>query len=351
MADSAENKLVSHPAIERFLRYLLQEKRKSGHTAEAYRNDLNDFFNYLQLQSYEKQNKERFKVTREGMHFGEISLQSIQSDNVRSWLARLKGEEKYSARTINRKISSLKSFFKYYLRMGEIAKWPMDKVVFQKLPKRLPVYLEEDSTKKLFENLNFRQKDQSGVGKKEGKEPTPAELWRAATERLIIVILYQTGIRRAELIGLEVAKIDSARNTVKVRGKGDKERIIPVHKELVDAMLEYHEAKTRVFDEAIRGGKRYAGNENLLIREDGTELTPSIVYTAVKKNLKEVTTLEKKSPHVLRHTFATHLTYNGAELNAVKELLGHASLAATQIYTHNTIEKLKEIHAKAHPKA
>jgi integrase/recombinase XerC len=170
-----------------------------------------------------------------------------------------------------------------------------------------------------------------------------ADDWTGRTEKLILQLLYHTGMRQAELIGLKESQIDFAKDSIKVLGKGSKERIIPVGKELLTAVKEYMEQKQREIDQPNR--------IHLLVRTNGQPLYPKWVYNAVKKYLSKVTTIDKKSPHILRHTFATHLTNNGADLNAVKELLGHSSLAATQIYTHNTIEKLKDVYKKAHPKA
>ena len=163
------------------------------------------------------------------------------------------------------------------------------------------------------------------------------------TERLILQLLYHTGMRQAELIGLKESQIDYTKSSLKVLGKGSKERIIPVSAELIQSFRDYIKLKTETIHSPDRA--------YLLVRENGLRLYPKWVYNCVKKYLSLVTTIEKKSPHILRHTFATHLTNNGADLNAVKELLGHSSLAATQIYTHNTIEKLKDVYKKAHPKA
>lgn len=349
---------LPHPAISEFIAYIRGEKRSSAHTAEAYQNDLTDFFQFLLLERYEKRDKGGKLVTRTGGYgLGSVKLTEIRADWVRSWVATLKTDEQYSPRTINRKISSLKSFFKYFLRIGAISKIPMERVVSQKLPGRLPVYLEEKNTEALFnnlraisENLHFgdmAEKDPMMLNVEQGKAIT----WRVMTEQLLLSILYQTGIRRAELIGLKRSAIDGARGQLKVLGKGNKERLIPVSVQLLKAMQKYDDYKKEYLGDETRAEKGYAGNELLLVRESGKELTPSFVYSTVKKYLGEVTSQQKKSPHVLRHTFATHLTYHGADLDAVKELLGHASLAATQIYTHNTIESLKEIHKQAHPKA
>jgi integrase/recombinase XerC len=294
--------------VASFLSYLQFEKRYSSHTITVYEEDLQQFYTYLQ---------EQF-----GMQ--EPALKEIASSFVRSWLASLK-EAKNSAKTINRKISSLKSFFKYHLRTGELEQSsPMTTIVSPKIPKRLPVYVEQKDTDTLFQHVEF------------------PDTWSGKTDRLILAIFYNTGMRRSELVNLKESQVNAAANTIKVLGKGNKERVIPVSPVLITEINEYIASK-----KTIESPDRVY----LLINEKGKQVHVQYVYNAVKSYLSLVTTVDKKSPHVLRHTFATHLTNNGADLNAVKELLGHSSLAATQIYTHNTIEKLKDIYKKAHPKA
>jgi integrase/recombinase XerC len=297
----------SNKHVASFLSYLQFEKRYSNHTILAYEEDLQQFFVYLM---------EQF-----GMQ--EPALKEIAPSFVRSWLASLK-EAKNGAKTINRKISSLKSFFKYHLRIGALEQSPMATIVSPKIPKRLPVYVDEKDTNTLFQHVEF------------------PDTWSGRTDRLILAIFYNTGMRRSELVNLKEKQVNAAANTIKVLGKGNKERVIPVSAALITEINEYIAAKT-----SIESSDRVY----LLINEKGEQVSAAYVYRAVKTYLSLVTTVDKKSPHVLRHTFATHLTNNGADLNAVKELLGHSSLAATQIYTHNTIEKLKDIYKKAHPKA
>jgi integrase/recombinase XerC len=289
--------------VDRFLRYLQFEKRYSAHTVRAYADDLRDFFIWL-----------------EGT-FGKTSLAEISSPMVRSWLADNK-DRGLAVKSINRKISSLKSFFKYMLVTGVLTKTPMTSVRSPRIPRKLPVYVQESEMEKTI---------------------SPVEGFEGATQILIVEILYATGIRLSELIGIRELDFDLHTSTLKVLGKGKKERIIPVSAVLIERLHQYlKEKKAQDFS----GGESY-----LLLTPSGKKLYPKYVYRAVKSYLAQITTLQKKSPHVLRHSFATHLTNNGAELNAVKELLGHASLAATQIYTHNSIEKLKEIHSRAHPKS
>jgi integrase/recombinase XerC len=292
-------------AIREFLDHLKFQKRYSQHTIISYRNDLDSFYTYLKEQ------------------FGETCLEDIKTAFVRSWLAELK-EGGMESKTINRKISALRSFFKFQLRCKTITVSPMTAVISPKVSKRLPQFVNKDEIDKLFNEIEF------------------PDTWDGRTDRLLLELFYNTGMRQAELVGLKEVHIAKNNSSIKVLGKGNKERIIPVSKQLMTAMQEYMTAK-KDLDEA--------DHVVLLVNSKGKKLGSRYVYNTVNSYLKQVTTIGKKSPHVLRHTFATHLMNNGADLNAVKELLGHSSLAATQIYTHNTIEKLKDIHKKAHPKA
>ena len=292
--------------IRSFLDYLKFQKRYSQHTITSYQNDLSAFFNYLKMQ------------------FDESLVKNIKPSFIRTWLAQLKSEG-ISSKTINRKISSLKSFFKYQLKQGLIEVSPMSTIISPKVGKRLPQFVEKKDMDTLFDHVEF------------------PDNWAGRTDRLLLQILYNTGIRQAELIGLKENQIDHLNNAIKVLGKGSKERIIPVSNTLMGVITTYSAEKKKQFSNA--------DTAFLLVNEKGKKLYPKYVYNVAKKYLALVTTIDKKSPHILRHTFATHLTNNGADLNAVKELLGHSSLAATQIYTHNTIEKLKDIFKKAHPKA
>jgi integrase/recombinase XerC len=290
--------------LNAFLAYLQFEKRYSLHTITAYSNDLVQFFDFVETQY-------------EGIPFTHIT-----GTMVRTWLASMK-EEEMTGKTLNRKISSLKSFFKYQIQQGQLVKSPMETVISPKVNKRLPAFVAEQDMEQLLTNLEF------------------AEGWKGYTEKLVIQLFYATGMRLSELINCKEQQLDLSKRIVKVLGKGNKERMIPISPELAQELKQYIQQKP---DSAI-------GNNHLFVTEKGKALQPRAVYTFVKFYLSQVTTLQKKSPHVLRHSFATHLMNNGADLNAVKELLGHASLAATQVYTHNTIEKLKEVFAKAHPKA
>jgi integrase/recombinase XerC len=289
-----------------FLDYLKYEKRYSAHTVISYQTDLIDFFDYINVQ------------------FNDVSLKDISHNFIRSWLASLKNKG-LTAKTLNRKISSLKSFFKYQLKTGMIEGSPMINVISPKISKRLPVFVNEDDTKKMVESLNQSTED-----------------WKTLNAKMLIAIFYSTGMRLSELITLKEKQIDFSKSQIKVLGKGNKERIIPVSKEIAGIIRNYQQLKKKDFERT---------EDVLLVTEKGKKIYPKYAYLLVNKFLGEASTLDKRSPHVLRHTFATHLMNHGADLNAVKELLGHSSLAATQVYTHNSIEKLKNVHKKTHPKA
>ncbi len=293
-------------AIQDFLDYLKFQKRYSQHTVTSYQNDLVAFFDFLEMQ------------------FGDTRLPDIKPTFARSWLAQLK-QQGMESRTISRKISTLKTFFKHQLKLQTITVSPMATVQSPKLNKRLPGFVQKEDISTLLKDVDF------------------PDTWEGRTECLLIQLFYNTGIRQAELLGLKEMQVDKHGGAIKVLGKGSKERIIPVSNEMMRSLLEYIAAKRQNFEQF--------DNSYLLVSGKGKKLYPRYVYNVVNKYLSMVTTIDKKSPHVLRHSFATHLMNNGADLNAVKELLGHSSLAATQIYTHNTIEKLKDIHKKAHPKA
>jgi integrase/recombinase XerC len=298
----------THSAIQPFIDYLKFEKRYSPHTILAYQDDLEEFTAFLAAEF------DMLKPT----------LTEISASLVRSWLAHLK-EEKKTAKTINRKISSLKSFFKYHLLRGNLEKTPMSSVTAPKISKRLPQYVEQQDIKTLFDQVEF------------------PDTWKGRTDKLLLSVFYHTGMRLAELVNLKESQVNKSGNTLKILGKGNKERLVPISPGLVASILDYMSRK--------RAELEGPDTTYLLVNDKGKKLYPKYVYLSVKGWLREVTTIDKKSPHVLRHTFATHLMNNGADLNAVKELLGHSSLAATQVYTHNTIEKLKDVYKKAHPKA
>ena len=294
------------PFIQTFIDYLKFEKRYSPHTIISYRTDLSDFFTFIDTR------------------FGLPVLNEINHYQVRTWLAAM-SEKGIKAKSLNRKISSLRSFFKYFLKTGKIENSPMVKVVAPKIGKRLPDFIKETDIIKLNKTLKSSTED-----------------WKTLNSKVFVTLLYNTGIRLNELVTLKHSQVDFFKFQIKVLGKGNKERIIPLNSGTVEMMQQYQTLKEREFN--ISG-------ELFFITEKGKRVYPKYVYLLVKKILEEIYTLTQKSPHTLRHTFATHLMNNGADLNAVKELLGHSSLASTQVYLHNTIGKLKDIYKKAHPKA
>lgn len=290
-------------SLEAFIDYLQKEKRYSGHTLSSYRNDLTQFWAYQ-------------RETFDANHASEVSHLYI-----RSWIVHLM-DQGITPRTVNRKLSALKSYYKYLLRQGEVEKNPTLKIEPPKAKKRLPAFLDMKQAARLLEQVEYGD-DLAGM-----------------RDRMIIELLYSTGIRRAELVGLKDEDVDVARGQIKVLGKGNKERLIPIGPPLTDTITAYRKQRDEQFAASW-----------FILNDKGGQISAYQVYQIVKKFLNLVTTLDKKSPHVLRHTFATHLNNNGADLNAIKDLLGHSSLAATQVYTHNNIEQLKEIYKKSHPKA
>ena len=293
-------------SIRTFLSFLQFEKRYSAHTVISYEHDLLDLLNYL------------------GNGFGKVSLDEINLPMIRSWMADMK-ERDLGTRTINRRISTARSFFKYYLKAGKISKMPTTNLVTPKNSRKLPVFIKEGETMQLMETLS-----------------AAAEDWKSLNARMLIAMFYTTGMRLSELINLKERQLDLGRSQIKVLGKGNKERILPVSKSMIADIKMYQGLKKKEFENP---------DDTLLVTEKGKKLYPKYAYLLVRSCLDQAGTLDKKSPHVLRHSFATHLMNNGADLNAVKELLGHTSLAATQVYTHNTIDKLKDVYKKAHPKA
>ena len=291
-------------AVDEFLSYLNLQKRFSPLTTKNYAIDLKQFFNFLNQEVYDSR------------------LSEISYQHVRSFIASLIDKKK-STVSVNRKISCLKSFFKYALKNNLISNNPMQKIQGPKTPKRLPVFIDENQIDKIFNQLKF----DSG--------------FEGIRNKLLIDVLYQTGLRRAELINLKETDLDLISLQLKVLGKRNKERIIPFSIHLKRSIQEYLNAKQ----------ENNLINSFLFVNLKNIQLSPQALTKIVSEILSEVTTNKKKSPHVLRHTFATHLLNRGADINAVKELLGHANLSATQIYTHNTIEKLKKSYNQAHPRS
>lgn len=290
---------------ESFLKFLQFEKRYSRHSITSYQNDLNQFQAFLEKE------------------FPGTGLQVADHGCIRSWLITL-ANQKLEPSSINRKIACLRSFYKFLMREEVLTDTPMRKVRLLKTKKRLPHFVKEQEIKHVLDDLPF---EYSHAGTR---------------ERLILELFYGTGIRLSELIGLKEKAINKHDQTIKVLGKRNKERVIPIGRNLVKLIEEYRVHRNREI--------KSLAHDHLLVADSGAPLYPMLVNRIVKRRLR-VTGSEKKSPHVLRHTYATHLLDKGAEINAVKDLLGHSSLAATQVYTHNTMEKLKKVFEQAHPKA
>jgi len=289
---------------EKFIEYIRFEKRYSPHTVTAYESDLSQFYHFL---------KNQYSIE---------DISDVDHLMIRSWLVVMM-EQGISERSINRKLTTLKSYYRFLIKSGVVEVNPMNRITSLKTSKRLPVYLEQEKIDLMFDQIDF------------------GEGYPAVRNRLILEMLYSTGMRLAELVNLKEQDIDFQYASLKVLGKRNKERIIPFGNTLEGLLKQYLEEKMKVFPD----------QPWLFLTDAGKKIYPKLVYRIVNQALAQVSTLTKKSPHVLRHTFATHLLNNGAELNAVKELLGHSSLAATQIYTHNAIDKLKKIYEQAHPKA
>lgn len=288
-----------------FLQYLQYEKRFSPHTLTAYQNDIEQFYVFL---------ADVYNITSEA---------EIKHLHIRSWIVQLMQND-IAGRSINRKLSSLKSFFKFLQKRGDITVNPTLKIVAPKTKKRLVPFISKPNMEFLLEEYEF-ENSYSGI-----------------RDKTILEILYSTGMRKSELIDLKEENIDFSNCYIKVIGKGRKERLVPFSKNLADILKKYITSRFETFNSC---------DDVLFLTEKGRKLYPKLVYNIVSKHIGNVSSNEQKGPHTLRHSFATHLTDNGAELNVVKELLGHSSLAATQIYTHNSIEKIKQVYESAHPKA
>jgi len=288
--------------IESFLKYLKFEKRFSRHTLVSYQTDLKQFKEFLSA----------FDSTPE----------AATHIDVRAWIVSLV-ENQINARSINRKIATLRSFYKFLLKREIITTDPSSRIKVLKTAKRLPQFVKQSELNILLDQFDFKNSLNG---------------WR---DKVMLEVLYGTGIRLSELVNLEVNDIDLNKQTIKVLGKRNKERVIPFSNGLKVVILDYMKAKEGLITK----------NDFFLITNKGEKVYPEFVYRIIKKYLKNYTSVDKTSPHVLRHTFATHLLNKGADLNAVKDLLGHSSLAATQVYTHNSMEKLKKVFDQAHPKA
>ena len=288
-------------SIGAFITYLKVEKRSSKYTVKAYKTDLKQFETYIQNE------------------FG-CNPEDVSTNMIKSWIGRLK-ENNLDNQSINRKLSSLKAFYRFLQTNELITKNPISQIKTLKQKRRIAFFVPKSDMEKDF----FLQTD--------GSYPSTRDL-------LIIEILYQTGIRVSELIGLKETDIDFLHLSLKVTGKGNKQRILPISLELSKQIQDYLSLKQ----------KSFPGRNFLILSNTGKQAYGSMLYKIVREKLSEITTISKKSPHILRHTFATHMLNNGASLLSIRDFLGHESLAATQVYTHNSIEQLKSIHQQAHPK-
>lgn len=289
--------------IDSFLQYIQYRKNYSSYTVLSYHNDISQFQTFL-LSNYN------------------LSINKAETTHIRDWMVTLR-QEKQSPASINRKLSALKSFYKYLLREKQVNKNPTDGITSLKKPQKLPVFFRENEIDAAI-----------------GSHPAEENDFTEARKHIILEILYQTGIRRAELLGIKNSDFNFFSLTLRVTGKGNKERVIPISKELKEKIQSYLILK-----------EEHIGNTSYFIVTDkGEQAYPNFIYRIVKESMGQVSTQDKRSPHVMRHSFASSLLNNGADINAVKELLGHANLSATQIYTHISFEQLKESYKKAHPR-
>lgn len=291
--------------IEKYLKYLRYERNYSSHTEISYSEDLLQFATFLKNECED------------------IDIKSVDTDIIRKWVVSLM-ENKLTARSANRKLSALKSFFKYLLRTGEITKDPTRRVSGPKIKRPLPSFVDDKDMELVLAEVDGES------------------IFEQVRNKTMLELFYVTGIRRAELIGLKDIDIDFSAGNIQVTGKRNKQRLIPFSNNTKSLLEEY----IIIRNEQVENLSGY-----LFVKKNGEKLYPMLVYRIVSQNLKWIPTLSKTSPHVLRHTFATAMLNNGADINAVKELLGHSSLAATEIYTHTSFEELKKIYNKAHPRA
>jgi integrase/recombinase XerC len=289
-----------------FFKYLQFEKRLSQNTLKAYENDLEQFSNFI------------------NSNFPESNIEESDYNVIRSWVISLI-DNGIVPTSVNRKIAALRTYFKFLQSRGVITRDPMTKINALKTSRKLPSFVKENDMNHLLDSVAFEESH-------EGER-----------DKLILELFYATGIRLSELITLKESDIDLHSQTIKVLGKRNKERIIPFSKSIVQTIEAYRLRKKKEIETKDHG--------YLFVTDAGGPCYPMMIYRTVKKYLSMHTTSEKINPHVLRHTYATHLLNKGAEINAVKDLLGHSSLAATQVYTHNSIEKLKKVFDQAHPKA
>lgn len=291
--------------IDSFLEHLAYERNYSEQTVAAYRSDLCQFWEFLESESLD------------------LKPEEVTAEPIRDWIVALM-DKGYTATSVNRKLSSLRAFYRFLMLTGAVEADPLRKVLGPKKRKPLPTFLREEEMDRLLDKVNY------GSG------------FKGCRDRLVILMFYATGIRLSELTGLDNSQVDFSMSVIKVTGKRNKQRLIPFDAELRAEMQAYIALRDETVPEAC---------EAFFVREDGKRITRVNVATIVRRNLSKVVTVKKRSPHVLRHTFATAMLNHNAELEAVKELLGHESLATTEVYTHTTFEELKKVYNQAHPRA
>ena len=291
-----------------FIDYLQYEKRVSPHTVTAYEHDMSQFFSFLQ---------EKLEINQ---------LPDVHTEDIRAWIISLLEDESLQAKSVNRKISAVRAFYRYKLKIKELSTNPTLSIHAPKIPKKLPQYVDAKDMEHLFSDVPFE------------------ESFEGLRDRTILELFYATGMRLSELLNIKTQDIHLQDNTIKVLGKRNKERLVPFGNKLSELLTIYLGYLEKKFVEGTK-------NNYIFVTAKGEQLYPKAVYRIVRKYLDMVTTIDKRSPHVIRHTFATHMLNNGADLNAIKTILGHSSLASTQVYTHNSIEQLKSIYNQAHPRA
>ena len=291
-----------------FIDYLQYEKRVSPHTVTAYEHDMSQFFSFLQ---------EKLEINQ---------LSNVHTEDIRAWIISLLEDESLQAKSVNRKISAVRAFYRYKLKIKELSTNPTLPIHAPKIPKKLPQYVDAKDMEHLFSDVPFE------------------DSFEGLRDRTILELFYATGMRLSELLNIKTQDIHLQDNTIKVLGKRNKERLVPFGNKLSELLTMYLGYLGKKF---VDGTK----NNYIFVTAKGEQLYPKAVYRIVRKYLDMVTTIDKRSPHVIRHTFATHMLNNGADLNAIKTILGHSSLASTQVYTHNSIEQLKSIYNQAHPRA
>lgn len=291
-----------------FIDFLRYEKRVSPHTVTAYEHDLAQFSTFME---------EKLDI---------YQLENVQTEDIRTWIISLLEDEELQAKSVNRKVSAVRALYRYKLKIKELSYNPTLVVHAPKIPKKLPQYVDQKDMAHLFDDVPFE------------------ETFEGLRDRTILELFYATGMRLSELLNIKIQDIHLQDNTILILGKRNKERLVPFGNHMSKLLTCYMENLQKKFCEGTK-------NNYIFVTANGEQLYPKAVYRIVRKYLDMVTTIDKRSPHVLRHTFATHMLNNGADLNAIKTILGHSSLAATQVYTHNSIEQLKSIYNQAHPRA